>query len=99
MVESNKNSNAPAGSFSFIPDATITGDTVSGARGTLDVGDIYFQTGGYDPTGNGIVYFNTQGRQIGAAGTAAGITTSNFVLTTNAAGIPKWTTTLDGGTF
>ena len=98
-TDSNTNSNAPAGSFSFIPDATITGDTVSGARGTLDVGDIYFQTGGYDVTGNGIVYFNTQGRQIGAAGTAAGITTSNFVLTTNAAGIPKWTTTLDGGTF
>ena len=98
-TDSNTNSNAPAGSFSFIPDATITGDTVSGARGTLDVGDIYFQTGGYDPTGNGIVYFNTQGRQIGAAGTAAGITTSNFVLTTNASGIPKWTTTLDGGTF
>jgi len=98
-TDSNTNSNAPAGSFSFIPDATITGDTVSGARGTLDVGDIYFQTGGYDVTGNGIVYFDTTGKQVGAAGTAAGITTSNFVLTTNAAGIPKWTTTIDGGSF
>jgi len=36
---------------------------------------------------------------VGAASTNAGISTSNFVLTTNAAGIPKWTTTLDGGTF
>ena len=36
---------------------------------------------------------------IGAAGTAAGITTSNYELTTNAAGIPKWTTTIDGGSF
>ena len=35
----------------------------------------------------------------GAAGTAAGITTSNFVLTTDASGIPKWTTTIDGGSF
>ena len=38
----------------FIPDATITGDTVSGTRGALDVADIYFQTGGYDTTGNGM---------------------------------------------
>ena len=98
-TDSNANSNAPAKSFTFIPDATITGDTVSGTRGALDVADIYFQSGGYDTTGNGIVYFDTTGKQVGAAGTAAGITTSNFVLTTNAAGIPKWTTTLDGGTF
>ena len=98
-ADTNTNSNAPARSFTFIPDATITGDTVSGTRGALDVADIYFQTGGYDTTGNGIVYFDTTGKQVGAAGTAAGISTSNFVLTTNAAGIPKWTDTLDGGTF
>ena len=58
-----------------------------------------FQNGDYDTTGNGIVYFDTTGKQVGAAGTAAGISTSNFVLTTNASGIPKWTDTLDGGTF
>ena len=98
-TDSNTNSNAPARSFTYIPDATITGDTVTGTRGALDVADIYFQTGGYDTTGNGIVYFDTTGKQVGAAGTAAGITTSNFVLTTNAAGIPKWTTTIDGGSF
>jgi len=98
-TDSNTNSNAPARSFTYIPDATITGDTASGTRGALDIKDIYFQSGDFDTTGNGIVYFDTTGRQIGAAGTAAGITTSNFVLTTNAAGIPKWTTTLDGGTF
>ena len=98
-TDSNTNSNAPARAFTYIPDATITGDTASGTRGALDIKDIYFQSGDFDTTGNGIVYFDTTGRQIGAAGTAAGITTSNFVLTTNAAGIPKWTTTLDGGTF
>ena len=98
-TDSNTNSNAPARSFTYIPDATLTGDTASGTRGALDIKDIYFQTGDFDTTGNGIVYFDTTGRQIGAAGTAAGITTSNFVLTTNASGIPKWTTTLDGGTF
>ena len=98
-ADTNTNSNAPARSFTFIPDATITGDTVSGTRGALDVADIYFQTGGYDATGNGIVYFDTTGKQVGAAGTAAGITTSNFILTTDANNIPKWTTTIDGGSF
>tara|TARA_B100000965_G_scaffold213736_2_gene178602 strand:+ start:6079 stop:7698 length:1620 start_codon:yes stop_codon:yes gene_type:complete len=98
-TDSNTNSNAPARSFTYIPDATLTGDTASGTRGSLDIKNIYFQSGDFDTTGNGIVYFDTTGKQVGAAGTAAGITTSNFVLTTNAAGIPKWTTTLDGGTF
>ena len=36
-ADTNTNSNAPARSFTFIPDATITGDTVSGTRGSLDV--------------------------------------------------------------
>ena len=92
-------SNAPERSFTYIPEATITNNLVSGTKGFIDIKGIYFQNGDYDTTGNGIVYFDTTGKQVGAAGTAAGITTSNFVLTTNAAGIPKWTTTLDGGTF
>ena len=92
-------SNAPERSFTFIPDATITNNLVSGTKGFLDIKGIYFQSGDYDTTGNGIVYFDTTGKQVGAAGTAAGISTSNFVLTTNASGIPKWTDTLDGGTF
>ena len=92
-------SNAPERSFTYIPDATIVNNLVSGTKGFLDIKGIYFQNGDYDTTGNGIVYFDSTGKQVGAAGTAAGITTSNFVLTTNASGIPKWTTTLDGGTF
>ena len=92
-------SNAPERSFTYIPEATIVNNLVGGTKGFLDIKGIYFQNGDYDTTGNGIIYFDTTGKQVGAAGTAAGITTSNFVLTTNAAGIPKWTTTLDGGTF
>ena len=92
-------SNAPERSFTYIPEATIVNNLVSGTKGFLDIKGIYFQNGDYDTTGNGIVYFDSSGKQVGAAGTAAGITTSNFVLTTNASGIPKWTTTLDGGTF
>ncbi len=92
-------SNAPERAFTYVPDATITGNTVSGTRGALDIKDIYFQTGDFDATGNGIVYFDTTGKMVGAAATTSGISTSNFVLTTNASGIPKWTDTLDGGTF
>ena len=60
---------------------------------------MFFQSGDFDAVGIGFVYFDTTGKMVGAASTNAGISTSNFVLTTNAAGIPKWTTTLDGGTF
>ncbi len=92
-------SNAPERSFTYIPDATITNNLVSGTKGFLDIKGIYFQNGDYDTTGNGIVYFDTTGKQVGAAGTAAGITTSNFILTTDVNNIPKWTTTIDGGSF
>ena len=92
-------SNAPERSFTYIPEATLVNNLVSGTKGFLDIKGIYFQNGDYDTTGNGIVYFDTTGKQVGAAGTAAGITTSNFVLTTDASGIPKWTTTIDGGSF
>ena len=45
------------------------------------------------------LYFDANGKSVVSAGTTAGITTSNFVLTTDASGVPKWTTTLDGGQF
>ena len=67
-------SNAPERSFTYIPDATIVNNLVSGTKGFLDIKGIYFQNGDYDSTGNGIVYFDTTGKQVGAAGTAAGIT-------------------------
>ena len=92
-------SNAPARSFTYIPDATITGNVLSGTKGFLDIKGIYFQSGDYFTAGNGVVYFDTTGKMVGAAGTTAGITTSNFILTTDASGIPKWTTTIDGGQF
>ena len=92
-------SNAPERSFTYIPEATIVNNLVSGTKGFLDIKGIYFQNGDYDSTGNGIVYFDTTGKQVGAAGTAAGITTSNFILTTDVNNIPKWTTTIDGGSF
>ena len=94
-----ENSNAPERSFTYIPDATNTGNIVSGTKGFLDIKGIYFQHHDYESSGNGIIYFDTTGKMVGAAGTTAGITTSNFILTTDASGIPKWTTTIDGGQF
>ena len=94
-----ENSNAPERSFTYIPEATNTGNVISGTKGFLDIQGIYFQNGDYSTAGNGIIYFDTTGKMVGAAGTTAGITTSNFILTTDASGIPKWTTTIDGGQF
>ena len=92
-------SNAPERSFTYIPEATNTGNVLSGTKGFLDIKGIYFQNGDYDATGNGVLYFDTTGKVVGAAATTSGISTSNFVLTTDANGIPKWTTTIDGGQF
>ena len=92
-------SNAPQRSFTYIPEATNTGNVLSGTKGFLDIKGIYFQNGDYDATGNGVLYFDTTGKVVGAAATTSGISTSNFVLTTDANGIPKWTTTIDGGQF
>ena len=92
-------SSAPERSFTYIPEATITANVATGTRGFLDIKGLYFQNHDFAWSGNGIVYTDATGKSVVSAGTTAGITTSNFVLTTNAAGVPKWTTTIDGGTF
>ena len=96
---SNTLSNAPDRSWTYIPEATVTANSATGVRGFLDVKGLYFQSSDYASSGNGIMYFDATGRSIVSAGTTAGITTSNFVLTTDASGVPKWTNTLDGGIF
>ena len=96
---SNTLSNAPDRSWTYIPEASVAANNATGVRGFLDIKGLYFQSSDYASGGNGIMYFDTTGKSVVSAGTTAGITTSNFVLTTNAAGIPKWTNTLDGGTF
>jgi len=85
--------------WTYVPEATNTGNVISGTKGFLDIRGIYFQPGEFATAGNGIVYADSTGRSIVSAGTTAGITTSNFVLTTDASGTPKWTTTIDGGQF
>ena len=92
-------SSAPERSFTYIPDATVTANVATGTRGFLDIKGLYFQHHDFAWSGNGILYFDANGKSVVSAGTTAGITTSNFVLTTDASGVPKWTTTLDGGQF
>ena len=48
---------------------------------------------------NGVGYFEDDGRLVSSASTVGFLTTSNYVLTTNANGIPTWTDSIDGGFF
>ena len=82
-------SSAPERSFTYIPDATITANVATGTRGFLDIKGLYFQNHDFAWSGNGILYFDANGKSVVSAGTTAGITTSNFVLTTDASGVPK----------
>ncbi len=82
--------------FTYIPDATNSGNVFSGTRGSA-----YFKTVKLDDgITNGIPFFDAYKRitTTVAAGTSDA-TTSNQILTVNGSGVPVWTTTLDGGTY
>ena len=91
-------SGAPARSWTYVPDSTISGNVVSGTRGYLDIKGIYYQTG--DFVEHGVVYFSNAGIQTSTTAPGSGISTSNYILTTaTGSNHPVWTDTLDGGTF
>ncbi len=90
-------SSAVARSWTYIPDATIVDNVVTGTRGFLDIKGIYYQTG--DFSNNGIVFFDVNGLQTSTVSPGSGISTSNFILTTNASNTPTWTNILDGGSY
>ena len=48
---------------------------------------------------NGMAYFEDDGRLVSSASTVGFLTTSNYVMTTNASGVPQWTNSIDGGFF
>jgi hypothetical protein len=82
--------------FTYIPDATNSGNVFSGTKGSA-----YFKTVKLDDgIENGIPFFDAYKRitTTVAAGTSD-VNTSNQILTVNASGVPVWTTTLDGGTY
>ena len=90
-------SSAVARAWTYIPDASIVNNVVTGTRGFLDIKGIYYQTG--DFSNNGIVFFDVNGLQTSTVSPGSGISTSNFVLTTNESNTPTWTDTLDGGSY
>ena len=68
--------------------ANITGiATVSGA----------FYYGLYS-TG-GVAYFDSTGRMVSTGSTSSAINYTNYILTTNNAGITTWSSTIDGGEY
>ena len=86
--------------WTYIPDATITGNVVSGTRGELDLGAAYFDWAVSGIHTRGSAYFDGNGKLISTLSPEVGYaTTSNFVLTTDASNIPVWTSVLDGGSY
>ncbi len=91
--------------FTFVPDATIGVATatgirgyVSGTKGYLDIKGIYYQLA--DTSTNGVVYFDNTGLMNSTSAPGSGITTSNYILTTQpGTNVPVWTSTIDGGEY
>ena len=78
-ADTNTGSNAPARSWTYVPDAGTASNTVSGTRGFLDIKGIYYQTADYNA--NGAVYFDENGLQTSTNNPAAPIVTSKQILT------------------
>lgn len=74
-------SSAPARSWTYIPDGSVSNSTVSGTRGFLDIKGIYYQTNDYAT--HGITYFDADGLQTStpSPGTATSTRTSTQLLT------------------
>jgi hypothetical protein len=89
------------GYLTFIPDATITNNVVSGARGIIDVGGIIFSfSNALGISTRGSAYFSPDGRLVSTNTPEIGYaSTSNFILTTDNSNVPVWTSTIDGGQY
>lgn len=91
--------------LTYVPDATIGITTstgvrgyVSGTKGYLDIKGIYYQL--EDTSTNGVVYFDSTGLMNSTTAPASGLSTSNYILTTQpGTNVPVWTTTIDGGAY
>ena len=76
---SGENSSAPARAFTYIPEATVTNEVVTGTRGNLDIKGIYYQTG--DFATHGVVYFDSTGLQNSTTAPSAATITSTQLIT------------------
>jgi len=60
---------------------------------------LYYDADDYDGP-NGIAYFDNSGKLISAnSSSTETLTTTNLILTTNASGLPRWSSVIDGGEF
>lgn len=60
---------------------------------------LYYDADDYDGP-NGIAYFDNTGKLISAnSSETETLTTTNLILTTNDAGLPRWSSVIDGGEF
>lgn len=88
------------GYLTFIPDVTITGNVVSGIKGTLDIGAILLNFASSGISTRGSAYFDSSGKLISTNSPEVGYaSTSNYILTTNNSNVPVWTSTIDGGQY
>ena len=78
-TESNPDSSAVSRSWTYVPDASVAGNTVTGTRGYLDIKGIYYQTADYNT--HGAVYFDENGLQTSTNNPASPIITSKQILT------------------
>jgi hypothetical protein len=91
FIDSNKK-------WTYVPDASITNGVVSGEKGYLDIKGIYYQPA--DINQYGITYFDSDGFLNNTGSPGTGISTSNYILTTQlGTNVPVWTDTLDGGSY
>ena len=74
---------------------TLGSDTLI-VTGVSTVASMIFSAG---TNTNGVSYFDANGQVQSTVAPASGISTSNYILTTNASGVPTWTSTIDCGTF
>ena len=74
---------------------TLQSDTLI-VTGVSTVASLIFSAG---TNTNGVAYFDANGQVQSTVAPASGISTSNSILTTNASGVPTWTSTIDCGTF
>ena len=74
-----ENSNAPARASTYIPDATVSNEVVTGTRGNLDIKGIYYQSGDFST--HGVVYFDSDGLQNSTTAPSAATITSTQLLT------------------
>jgi len=101
-----------AATFTTLNFNELTGGGTTINNGRIDAGDVTFTnlrvTGvstvatlflSAGTNTNGAAYFDASGQLQSTATPSAGIQTSNFILTTNASGVPSWTDTIDCGTF